>query len=235
MLITVMIHLPINAIAWSVGALTLYTFSIRSWRTYKRTQNPLAQMYSLISLTFGTALFFFGVPGLLTRDAHILLYTYFAADFFVQVTMQVGVWVLWFLGLRNSIFLRYLYLLTIPFSLVLLTWEVLTSHVSVSQSPYLIVYADKPPVLILKSIIYVAVALPIGYFLLRQVPKQVTWRAKLKSFTSGMIFIAVCLVATSNNIFDKGSDTPDSARTVLIVFIIFLLAQMPRGRKVQRT
>lgn len=230
-----MIHLPINAITWSVGAATLYTFSFRSWRTYRRTQNPLAKMYYILSAAFGTALFFFGVPGLLTRDIHILRYTYFSADFFVQVSMQIQVWILWFLGLRNLVQLRYLYILSVPFSLVLLTWEVLTSHVGVSQSPYLIVYSDHLPVLILKSIIYVAIAMPIGYFLIRQAPLQVTWRAKVKSLASGMIFITVCLAATSNNIFDKGSDTPGSARTLLVVFVLFLIAQLPRGRSVQRT
>lgn len=228
-----MIHLPINAITWSVGAATLYAFSFRSWRTYRRTKNPLARMYSLISLAFGTGLFFFGAPGLLTQNPHILRYTYFSADFFVQLSLQIGVWILWFLGLRNAVALGYLYFLTIPFSLVLLTWEVLTSHVSVSQTPYLIIYSDHLPVLILKSVIYVTVAMPIGYFLIRQAPLQATWRAKVKSLASGMFFIAVCLAATSNNIFDKGSDTPGSARTLLVVFIVFLLAQLPRGRSAQ--
>lgn len=227
-------HLPINAITWSVGATTLYAFSFRSWLTYRRTLNPLARMYSTLSLTFGTALFFFGVPGLLTRDTHILKYTYFSADFFVQVSMQIQVWILWFLGLRNRFRLKYLYFITLPLSLASMTIEVLTSHVSVSWSPYLIVYTDHLPVLILKSIIYVTIAMPIGYFLIRQAPRQVTWRAKVKSLASGMIFIATCIGATSNNIFDKGSDTPGSATTLLVVFIIFLLAQLPRGRSVQR-
>jgi len=226
-----MFNAPINAITWTVGAATLYTFSFKSWRTYIRTRNPLARMYSTLSLTFGTALLFFGLPGLITQDPHIIRYTYFSADFFVQISMQIQVWILWFLGMRNLIRLGYLYVLTIPFSIVLLTLEVLTSHVGVSQSPYLIVYSDKPPVLILKSIIYVTIAMPIGYFLLRQAPRQPNWRAKVKSLASGMFFISVCLAATSNNIFDKGSDTPGSARTLLVVFFIFLLAQLPRGRR----
>lgn len=229
-----MFHLPINSITWSVGAATLYVFTFRSWRTYLRTRNPLARMYCILSGAFGTALFFFGVPGLLTRDTGVLLYTYFTADFFVQVSMQIQVWILWFLGMRYRVPLKYLYLITIPLSIASITTEILSSNVSVSQSPYLIVYSDKPPVLIMKSIIYVTIALPLGYFLIRQAPRQVTWRAKVKSLASGMIFIAVCLAATSNNVFDKGSDTPGSAKTLLVVFIVFLLAQAPRGRSAQR-
>jgi RsiW-degrading membrane proteinase PrsW (M82 family) len=97
----------------------------------------------------------------------------------------------------------------------------------------LIVYNDRLPVLILKSIIYATIALPLGYFLLRQAPRQTSLRAKAKSFTAGMIFIVVCLGAISNNIFDKGSDTPTSAVTVLVFFTIFFLAQLPRGRAAQ--
>ncbi len=226
-----MIRLPINSIEWTVGAVALYTFSFKSWRSYRRTKNLLAQMYYILGTTFGTALVFFGVPGLLTQDAHILRYTYFSADFLVQVSMQVQVWILWFIGLRNRARLKTLLAFTIPVSVLSITWEVLTSKVTVSQSPYLIVYTDKTPVLVLKSIIYLTIAMPLGYFFLRQVPLQTTRQAKVKLMASGMFFIVVCLAATSNNIFDKGSDTPTSALTVTIFFIIFLLAQLPRPRQ----
>jgi hypothetical protein len=225
-----MIHVPLNSVTWTLGAVALYMFSFNSWRAYRRTKNPLAQMYYVVGLSFGTALFFFGVPGLFTQNPHILRYTYFSADFFVQVSMQVQVWILWFIGLRNRVPLKRLLAVTGPFSAVLITLEVLTSHVAVSRSPYLIIYNDKLPVLVLKSIIYVSIALPLGYFFLRKAPDQTTPRAKVKSLTAGMFFIVVCLAATSNNIFDKGSDTVSSSVTVMIFFIIFLLAQLPRPR-----
>lgn len=224
-----MVHVPINAITWSLGAAALYTFALKSWLSYRRTHNPLAQMYYVLGLAFGTGLFFFGVPGLFTQNLHILRYTYFLADFFVQVSMQAALWLLWFLGLRSRLRLSYLYIMTIPFSAVLMTLQALTSQVSLSQSPYLIVYTDKPAVLILKSIIYLAVAMPIGYFLIRQVPSQISLRAKLKSLTAGMTFILVGLAATINNIFDKGSDTADSAIIVAGFFVIFLIVQLMRS------
>lgn len=227
-------QIPINAITWTLGGVALYVFGLRSWRTYRRTANALAQMYYVLGATFGTALMFFGAPGLFTQDPHVLRYTYFSADFFVQIAMQVQVWILWFLALRNRLRLRYLYLFTIPFSILSITIEVLTSHVSVSQSPLLIIYTDKPPVLVLKSIIYVAIAMPLGYFLLRQVPGQTTWRAKVKSSTAGLTFIVVCLAAISNNVFDKGSDTRGSSIVMLIFFVILLIAQLPRASLSQR-
>ena len=223
-----MTQVPINALAWSVGALALYIFVFRSWRTYRVTRNPLAQIYTLLALTFGTALFFFGVPALFTQNTHILRYTYFLADLFVQISMQVQVWALWFLGLRNYVRLDYIYMVTIPFSAVLMTLQAMTSHVSVSYSPYIITYSDQPVVLVLKSIIYVTIALPIGYLLLRQVPKQTSLKSKAKSLVAGMTFIVICLAATSNNIFDKGSDTPGSAAVVLTFFIVFVVVQLIR-------
>jgi hypothetical protein len=191
-------------------------------------------MYGVLALTFGTALFFFGVPGLTTGDTSVLRYTYFFADLFVQISMQVQVWILWFLGLRNYARLDYLYLFSIPFSAVLMTLQALTSHVEISRSPHLVIYTDKPAVLILKSIIYVAIALPIGYFLLRQAPRQTSLRSKLKSFMAGMTFIVVCIAATTNNIFDKGSDTQTSATVIAIFFVIFLLTNLPRPARRSR-
>ena len=223
-----MIHVPINSITWSLGAAALYTLAWKSWRSYRRTRNPLAQMYLVLGLTFGTGLFFFGVPGLFTQNLHIIRYTYFLADLFVQISLQAALWLLWFLGLRNQVRLYYIYLVSIPFSGVLMTLQALTSQVGLSQSPYLIVYTDQTPVLILKSIIYLAVAMPIGYFLIRQVPLQTSLRAKTKTFMSGMAFIVVGLAATSNNIFDKGSDTQQSAIIVAGFFVFFLLVQLLR-------
>lgn len=223
-----MIHVPINAVTWSLGSLALYTFAFRSWRSYKLTKTPVAKMYYVLGLAFGTSLFFFGVPGLFTQDTHTLRYTYFFADCFAQVSMQVALWLLWFLGLRGRVRLDYLYLVSIPFSAVLLTLQALTSQVTMSNDPFLIVYTDKPAVLAMKSIIYLAVSLPIGYFLLKQVPKQASLKSKVKSFMAGMTFIVISLAATTNNIFDKGSDTAGSATVVAIFFIIFFFAQLLR-------
>lgn len=223
-----MIDVPINCITWSLGSLALYTLALKSWLSYKRTRNPLARMYYALGLTFGTALFFFGVPGLFTENLHVIRVAYFLADLFAQVSMQVQIWMLWFLGLRNRVSLGHVYLVSLPFSAVLVTLQAMSSHVGLSQSPHLIMYIDKPVVLALKSIIYVGVAVPIGYFLIRQVPSQTSLRAKLKTFMSGMTFIGVALAATSNNIFDKGSDTQQSATIVAGLFVVFLLVQLLR-------
>jgi hypothetical protein len=221
-------HVPINAVTWTLGFIALYSFAIKSWRTWRRTKNPLAQMYFYLGLSFGTALFFFGVPGLFTQNLHVLRAAYFIADFFAQITMQVAFWLLWFLGLRNHIALRRLLAVTLSFSAVLIILQGLTSQVELSQSPYLIEYLDKPPVLIMKSIIYIAAAFPLGYFFLRQVPSQLTLRAKIKSLAIALIFIIISLAAVSNNIFDKGSDTKQSAILVAVFFVAFFLAQLPR-------
>lgn len=222
---------PINALTWTLGAISLYVFTFKSFFTYRRTKNPLANIYTWLSGVFGTGLLFFGLPGILTQNPHILHYTYFMADGFVELSMQLGVWLIWFLGLRTYVKLRYLLAVSIPFSAVLLTTEVLTSNVTVSKSPNLIVYTDHFPVLLMKSIIYIAVAIPIGFFLLRQVPNQTSISAKLKSLVAGLMFIIVCIAAVSNNIFDKGSDTVQSASELAVFFTVFLLAQLSRRTK----
>ncbi len=225
-----MFDLPINAITWTLGSVALYTVAFNSWRAYRRTGNLLTRMYVALGLSFGTALFFYGVPGLLTESISLLRPSYFLADLFAQVSLQVQLWILWFIGLRGHVRLKSLFMVTVPFSAVLVTLQGLTSQVTVSQSPHLILFTDDLPVSIMKSIIYLAIPLPLGYFFLRQVPKQVTGRAKIKSFTLGLIFMVVALAATSNNIFDRGRDTVESATVVMVFFAVFLLVQLLRPR-----
>jgi hypothetical protein len=222
---------PLNAYTWTLGAIAVYAFSTKSILSYRRTKNPLAHIYSWLGFTFATGMLFYGLPGLITQNPHTIRYTYFLADIFVQLSLQFGIWLLWFIGMRVYISLKYLLALTVPLSIAIMIIEVLTSKVTISASPHLIIYTDMFIVLVLKSIIYILVALPLAYFLLKQVPNQATWRAKFQSFIAGMIFITVCLAATSNNIFDKGSDTVQSSMDLAIFFTIFLLAQLPRPFK----
>ena len=222
---------PFNAYTWTWGGIAVYAFMIKSILSYRRTRNPIARIYIWLGLTFGTGLLFYGLPGLLTDNISILHYTYFVADIGVQLSLQFAVWLMWFLGMRLYVSLKYLLAVSLSLSFAIMIIEVMTSKVSISQSPHLIVYQDKLPVLILKSIIYVLVALPVGYFLLRQVPNQATAKAKIQSFISGLLFIIVCLAATSNNIFDKGSDTISSSTDLAIFFAVFLLAQLPRPHR----
>ncbi len=226
-----MLHTPLNAFTWTLGCLAMYTFAFKGLRTYRVTKNPLALIYIWITTTLGIAFAFFGVPALLTDSAHILKYTYFFADLFVQISMQAMAWLLWFIGLRNYIQLKVLLLFTAVFSLSLMVLQLLTSHAAVSQSAHLVVYSDQLPVLIMKSLIYVAIAWPLGYFFIRQAFTQTSSRAKAKSLVSGLIFILVSLAATSNNIFDKGSDTVESTILVAVFFGIFLItAALPRAK-----
>lgn len=222
---------PINAYTWTLGAIAIYAFTLKSFLSYKLTKNPVARIYIWLGLTFATGLLFFGLPGIFTLNTHILKITYFTADGFVQLSLQFGIWLQWFIGMRAHIKLKYLLAFTIPISLAILIIEVLTSQVRVSNSHNLIIYTDKFPVLLLKSIMYVIVAFPIAYFLLKQVPNQLSLRAKFQSFISGLIFIIVSVAATTDNIFDKGSDTVQSSIELAIFFAVFLIAQLPRWKR----
>jgi len=225
-----MFYSPINGFTWSLGSVVCWQFAIKALFSYRSSNNPLARIYGLLGVSLGTALFFFGVPALLTNNVHTLKYTYFLADLFVQVTIQLEVWLLWFIGLRTNVKLRNLLVVTIPFSTVLLSAQLLTSYVTISTKPNLVIYTDKPLVLALKSIIYMAIALPLGYFFLKQIPNQPSFRAKAKTLFSGLIFIILSSAATSNNILDKGSDTTTSATILGIFFALFLIVNLlPRS------
>lgn len=222
---------PVNAYTWTLGCAAMIVFAFKSWRLNSQTKNPLAVIYTAITVTLGIAFFFFGVPAFFTADGTILKYTYFLADLFVQISMQAMAWLLWFIGLRTAVQLRVLISLTAGFSAVLLILQLLTSQAWVDQSADLVVYADQMPVLVMKSAIYITIAWPIGYFLIREAFRQSAVRAVLKSLATGLIFILVSLAATINNIFDRGSDTRTSTVVVAVFFGLFLVvAALPRTK-----
>ncbi|MEK7059831.1 MAG: hypothetical protein AAB971_03680 [Patescibacteria group bacterium] len=219
-----MLDAPVNAYTWTLGSLTVAVFAYRSWRTYKATKNPLAHIYFWLCTGLSSAFLVFGLPAILTANIGILRYTYVMADTLVQLTLQVETWLLWFIGLRNNIRLKTLIMMTSAYSLILIAIESTTSKVAISQSPHLVVYSDIPTVLIMKSIIYIAIALPLGYFFLRQVPKQTNLQAKVRLLFSALSFITISLAATSNNIFDNGSDTIQSTTILAGFFAVLLIA-----------
>ncbi len=210
-------------------------FAYKSWRSYRHTNNPLARIYFWITTTLSVAFVFFGLPPLFTENTHVLKYTYFMADLFVQLSMQAMAWLVWYVGLRGTVRLRTVILFTSLLSLCVLIAQLLTSQAFVSQAKHLVVYTDQMPALILKSLIYLSVGLPLGYFMLRQVGHQLSLRAKAKSFLAGIIFIVVSGAATYNNIFDKGSDTVGSTLVLAVIFLSFLIVSaLPHVRSEAR-
>jgi hypothetical protein len=89
--------------------------------------------------------------------------------------------------------------------------------------PHIVNYLDNTFVLVLQSIIYLSICLPVGYFFLLQIPRQPSAWLKIKSLLNAVIFISISLAATWNNLFDKGADTKNSAIFLAVIFMIFLV------------
>lgn len=219
---------PINAYSWTWGAIAVYAFTIKSTLSHRRTKNPVARIYSWLGFWFATGMLFYGAPGFFTNDISVLKHTYFVADICIQTSMQFGVWLAWFIGLRSYISLKYLLGISIPLSILTMIIEYSTSMVHVSQNPHLLQYTDIFTLLVLKTITYTLVGLPLAVLLLRQVPNQTTLRSKFQSLVSGLIPVIVVGAAVSDNIFSKGSDTVESSIELIIFFTVFFVAQLPR-------
>lgn len=214
---------PIDAIAWCIGAAVLWIFTLKSYLNYRKTRNPLVPMYIGIGIPLGTACLLFGLPLLLTHNETVLFYTNFIGDVFVQITMLAQAWLAWFVGWRKFVPLWLILLFTACLSVPLLIIEYHTSSVHVSMSPYLLVYNDSNVVLWLKSLLYVLIAWPIGYFFIRHGMTQAVKRARVKSIATGATFILISGAAVISNIFDHGSATFTSAVQNFVIFTIFLI------------
>jgi len=225
--------LPIDAIAWCIGAAVLWIYSLKSYLNYRVTKNPLVPMYLGIGIPLGAACLLFGLPLLLTNNTEVLFYTNFIGDVCVQITMLSQAWLAWFVGWRRFIPLWVILLITAGISVPLLIIEYQTSAVSVSTSPYLLVYTDPSIVLWLKSLLYVLIAWPIGYFFIRHGISENSTRARTKSIATGVTFILISGAAVVINIFNHGSATFSNAVQNFVIFSIFLIITLWPHQKSQ--
>lgn len=223
--------LPIDAVAWCIGAAVLWIFTVKSYRNYIKTRNPLLPKYMAISSTLGTACLFFGLPSLLTHDNNVLFYTNYIGDVFVQICMLGQAWLAWFIGWKRFVPLWVLLLPTFLFSCVILVFEYHTSSVHLSTAPYIVIYNDAQTILWMKSLLYILISWPLGYFFIRLGVAQSTRLARIKSIMTGLMFIFISGAAIYTNLFNKGSDDFKSAVQNFIVFSLFLLITIwPRKR-----
>lgn len=221
-----MFGIPYNSIAWLLGAFAVFTFGFRSLLAYRETGNQVAKIYFGMTMAFGLGFFTYGILGLYTINPNKILVSYVLGDLGVQIGIQFQVWLLWFIGLRNRLRLRYLLIASSSFSAILMILEAFTSKVSINQSPLLFISTDIPLVLVMKCILYMGVSWPLGYFFLTQSRMQPTVRARITSISTGLLFLIVSIAAVVNSITSGGSDSYESALIDAGIFIVFWVVNL---------
>lgn len=222
-MLTLVDPIPYNGISWTVGWIVVWLFAFKCIRNYRVTKNPLAQMYAVIALLMGTSFFFFGVPNLFSQDPAVLIKTYYVADLFAQLGILAQTRLLWFIGFKNKISWLVILLPVMVWSFTIMLFEtrLLPSHVVVDTNARIVQYLDQPPVLYMKSILYLAVAYPISYFFIRQGFTQKLFKAKVNSIAAGMVFLFVATSSIQNALFTDGADTKTTAITNTVLFLLF--------------
>ncbi len=219
-----MSNIPINSITWLVGFIPTFIFSIRSYRIYHTTKNPVALGYSIFMILIALCLLFFGLPTIFTQNFEILKRTAFMANLFLQVGLLVLLWLAWLLIFRKKINLFFIMTLAILYTGFMLIREYSTLQVYITYPPRLIHYLNIPLVLVMQSIILLVLAVPIGFHFLWQSSAQKDSLSKLRAIMTGLLFIIVPLAATSTNILNKGNDTFTSTLIEFIFFVFLLIA-----------
>lgn len=218
--------IPYNSITWILGSLALMAFGLRSFFAYRESGNEIAKIYCGISLSFAVGFLLFGLPAVFTIDTTKLIKTYVLSEAFIQLGMQFQVWLLWFIGLRNRVRLRYLLLASGLMSASIVVIEAFTSRYKIMTNPLFFVSMDIPLALIMKSILYIAVCWPLGYFFIVQARHQASFRSKLTSYVTGLVFLIISAGAVASCITSGGGDTYSSSVIDSIVFIGFLVVNL---------
>jgi hypothetical protein len=165
-------QIPYNSFSWFLGFVGLFLFSLRSLAAYKETGNQVAKIYSRMSMAFALGFLFFAIPMALTLDPAVLTKYYTLSEIPVQIAVQLEIWLLWFIGLRNKIHLRYLLLVSIVLSIIIIGTEIGTSHFVITQNPLIATSVDILFVSFLKSILYIMISWPLGFFFIAQAKLQ---------------------------------------------------------------
>ncbi|HVE81074.1 MAG TPA: hypothetical protein VNA68_03000 [Candidatus Dormibacteraeota bacterium] len=222
-------QIPLNAYAWTMGGIALFFFALRSYRNHQETKNPVAWMYFLLGAPIAVAFFLYGIPPMLSKDPDVVIQTYYLADMFVMISMIAQSRLMWFIGLKNRIRYAWVALPTIMLTLTILLLEFGTSKAAFGNN--LTLYTDIEPVLYAKSLLYLLICFPIGYFFIHQGALNPETRAKAKSIITGVAFILVSAAAISSSLLQQGSDTHESAISNFFVFLLFLIINtLPRKK-----
>lgn len=211
---------PINAIAYSFGALTMFIYAIRGFYSYRQTHNPLAQIYVSVGLTLGLSFFWWGIPPLFSTNPHLLIYGQYLADSFLQLCFVAMARLLWFFGFRDHLKFRYLAIPIILWGIPLVASDILYSTVTIIGD--IAAYHDAFITLVLKSIIYIAVPWPVGYFYMKQGLKQPELLNRLKLISMGLVYVLISAFAVLDNL-NGGADTQADSIGRIVIFALFLL------------
>ncbi|MEO7617344.1 MAG: hypothetical protein ABIS59_00720 [Candidatus Saccharibacteria bacterium] len=222
-------EIPYNSYSWFLGFIALFAFSLRSLAAYNETGNQVAKIYSRMSMAFAFGFLFFAIPMALTLDPAVLTHYYPLSEIPVQIAVQLEIWLLWFIGLRSKIHLRYLLMVSIPLSIIIIGTEIATSHFVVTQNPLIATSVDILFVSFLKSLLYIMISWPLGFFFIAQAKLQPTLRAKITSVMTGLVFLIVSLGAVASSFTSGGGDTYSSTVIDGILFVMFSVVNlMPR-------
>lgn len=201
----------------------MWLFAYKSYLHYRSSHNPMANINVYFGLALGVGLFWYGVPVIFTRDPNILLITYYLTTFFVQLSLLIVIWFVWFAILRNKIRLRMLMIPAILIVAAIMVLEVMTSGVTVDSSAIPVQYIDIFTVAVLKSIMYIGVGFSIGGFYLVQGAKQAQMRAKFRLVMFGLVFILISGATAWSSLVEHGRDTVAGSYVDIVMFIFFLL------------
>ncbi len=223
-MLTIVPNPPINAYTWTIGALGMFVYVIKSLLSYRKTHNPLGLIYASIGVGLGLGFLCFGVMGFFSTDTTVLLKADQLGELFIQIGMIGEAWLLWYIALRGRI--RFLYIL-IPTLIMNIAIVVTVFHYTqLVVVNNVMVSIDAPITSLLKTIIYIVIPWPTGYILIKQGLAQSTFIAKARLVSIGLAYFFVTIYAIISNWTTHGGDSPTGSVIALVFFSIFLIVTL---------
>lgn len=223
-------EIPINSLAWTLGAIATMAVAIRSFVTYKRSYSQLTGFIFWFAFLISIGLFFFGLPSLFTFDISILHATYKIGEVFMYASFIAQGAILWSLMLRQYVSV---YAVTIPVALIgFATWLYALNRSVLFLEDNFVGYWEPRICNYLLAALFFALFIPVGLHFIRAMVRQTGFKNRLVPFGLGIVYASTGLFAGIHLIVVRNISALETSWMYMSFYIFLLMVTVwPRREK----
>lgn len=231
-----LIPVPINSLAWTVGSIVMFYLSWRLLVNWRRTDNTFSKLFGSFTFLIAAALALFSYPVWFTHNQQVLLAFSFAGEAGLYSAYLVMTYVVWYIYLKYKISVAWL---LIPGALVATGgWIAYMTGVELLHSSEILFFRYPQLGGLGHALFLGGISLPFGLLLIKQGVGEISqrnWAAVAKSLTWGGMTIVLSVSFVYFMYVGRGYVPPLAAYLIIITYIFFFAALiMPASeRKLQ--
>jgi len=225
--------IPINMLAWLLGAIAFFVFGLKNSRRFRETGNELHREFAHFFIALSISLTAFALPSILFRNnIELVIILMSIADGLLIMSMVLLAKVAARAYAMPRGALRTIQSALLIIALGVTVTGITSTTIQVDTYTYSHIVASYNGVL--QAIGLTAITLPIGWLFFSKGIEQPKLYSKLKVGGIGVIFFAVCSVVAYNYIVLAGQATLVGSILNLVAFTALLMISLSPARLTER-